>query len=168
MSVSPSPPPAAAPAADLTSQKELHYQVFGGEDSDLSDSDEDVPAVQKRKAFPARPDENDDDEDEGEGARPPASDDDDDEDEGEREIDEAYVPGSASAVAKIPKFKKRSAEDVEMDGEEDEGDDVIQERRSKKKKTKKHRGEKKGRGDVQEDEDDAPAVDEATRESCCK
>lgn len=154
MSASPSASPAPAPApAQSNKNKDIYDNVFGGDLSDLSSEDE-GPSIPKRKGFPPRPAPASDDDDDDAQPAGDASDEDDDE-EGD------YVPGTVNSAAKIPKFKKRAVED--MNGEEDEG--RVKER---KKKTKKHKGEKRRRspaeGEVQE-EDDMPVLDEATRTS---
>jgi hypothetical protein len=171
MSASPSPGPAEPVVTAQQSQaaKDLYDQVFGGEGSDLSDTESEGEApVAKRKAFPPRPaavDDDDDDEDEDNRRRNQNSDDDDDDDD--REGDGAYVPGTLDAAAKIPKFKKRAVDDMDA-GEDDEGEQRPKDRKKKKTKKSKSNESRRREGDadgVPDEDEDAPALDDATRRS---
>ena len=167
--MSASPPPSAS-APPVNTQSELYGQIFGGDDDDLSD-DEDFQPKRQQVAFPPRPtapptgvdqdrDEGEEDEDEQDAMAQEAlmedEDDDDDDDGG------VYVPATATAPAKIPKFKKKHRDEAADD--EEDGEEEVQ-RKKRKEKKEKRRKDKENRAAVaeEEEEDVAPVYDEATQ-----
>jgi hypothetical protein len=155
---SPAPQTQTSVQAGQDTQANLYHQVFGGDDSELSE-DETGPAP-RRPAVNDADDDDDDDEDEDNGrvARGEKDSDDEDEDGGE----DAYVPATITSAAKIPKFKKKKRT-VDEDGE-GAGDGEVRKRRRKKKEAREKRVSR--RDDVEgEDEESAPIYDETTRES---